>query len=101
MASAPNGLKTTVIAIPAHSPTATKRPLSAGPNSGFREEVGVEIGEVETMLGEVRKTFGLVPHDLHEFLYTEIEELSIIFVHGNNVECKATPPPFRTASDFG
>src|SRR5271163_2540662 len=32
MASAPNGLKTTVIVISAHSPTAIKRPLSAGPN---------------------------------------------------------------------
>jgi hypothetical protein len=33
MASAPNGLKTTVIVISAHSPIATKRPLSVGPNA--------------------------------------------------------------------
>jgi hypothetical protein len=53
MASAPHGLKTTVIVISAHSPIATKRPLSAGPQHGFREKAGIETGEVETMFGEV------------------------------------------------
>jgi hypothetical protein len=49
---------------------------------GFGEEVGVEIGEVETMLSEVRQSLGFVPDDPYEFLYTEIDRPSTICVYG-------------------
>ncbi len=35
-----------------------------------REEIGVEIGEIQTVLGEIDLTLTLVPNDLHEPVYT-------------------------------
>ena len=34
---------------------------------GPGEEFEIKVGEVETVLGEVRQTLNLVSHDLHEF----------------------------------
>jgi hypothetical protein len=44
-----------------------------GARRGRREEIGIEIGEVETVLGEVRQTLRLVPYGLPGFSYTKTE----------------------------
>ncbi len=83
MASAPKGRKTSVIAIPVHSPTCYEAVVVREAGRGFSEEVGVEIGEVETVLGEVHETLGLVPYNVHRFSYTKTKKTSIISVYLN------------------
>ena len=86
MASAPSGLKTTVIVISAHSPIATKRPLSVGPNAASEKKPVSRSAKSRPCLARFVSRLASSQTIFMNLCTRKCEQVSIIFVYGNNVD---------------